>query len=69
VLGQAYLPRHVGTASGVTVGLAVTFGGVAAPVLGRIADVRGLETMILLLAASGPVMALLAYLLPDRRHG
>jgi FSR family fosmidomycin resistance protein-like MFS transporter len=68
VLGQAYLPRHVGTASGVTVGLAVTFGGLAAPVLGRIADQHGLHTMILLLAACGPVMALLAYLLPDRRH-
>ena len=68
VLGQAYLPRHVGTASGVTGGLAVTFGGLAAPVLGRIADQHGLHTMILLLAACGPVMALLAYLLPDRRH-
>ena len=68
VLGQAYLPRHVGTASGVTVGLAVTFGGLAAPLLGRIADQHGLHTMILLLAACGPLMALLAYLLPDRRH-
>jgi len=68
VLGQAYLPRHVGTASGVTVGLAVTFGGLAAPLLGRIADQHGLHTMILLLAACGPLMAVLAYLLPDRRH-
>lgn len=68
VLGQAYLPRHVGTASGVTVGLAVTFGGLAAPLLGRIADVHGLHTMILLLAACGPLMAVLAYTLPDRRH-
>jgi FSR family fosmidomycin resistance protein-like MFS transporter len=68
VLGQAYLPRHVGTASGVTVGLAVTFGGLAAPLLGRIADVHGLHTMILLLAACGPLMAVLAYKLPDRRH-
>lgn len=68
VLGQAYLPRHVGTASGVTIGLAVTFGGLAAPLLGRIADVNGLQSMILLLAACGPVMAALAWLLPDRRH-
>ena len=48
VLGQAYLPRHVGTASGVTVGLAVTFGGLAAPLLGRYADLRGLHSMIVL---------------------
>ena len=68
VLGQAYLPRHVGTASGVTVGLAVTFGGLAAPLLGRVADVSGLHTMILLLAACGPPTAVLAWLLPDRRH-
>lgn len=68
VLGQAYLPRHVGTASGVTIGLAVTFGGLAAPLLGRIADVNGLHTMILLLAACAPVMTLLAWKLPDRRH-
>ena len=69
VLGQAYLPRHLGTASGVTVGLAVTFGGLAAPLLGRVADMRGLHVMILLLAAGAPLMVLLAWLLPDRRHG
>ena len=68
VLGQTYLPRHLGTASGVTVGLAVTFGGLAAPLLGRVADVRGLHVMILQLAVCSPVMMLLAWLLPDRRH-
>ncbi len=68
VLGQTYLPRHIGTASGVTVGLAVTVGGLGAPVLGRIADVYGLHTMLLLLAALGPPLAFLASRLPDRRH-
>lgn len=68
VLGQAYLPRHLGTASGVTVGLAVTFGGLAAPLLGRVADMAGLHTMILLLAACAPVTAILVSRLPDRRH-
>jgi MFS transporter, FSR family, fosmidomycin resistance protein len=68
VLGQTYLPRHVGTASGVTVGLAVTFGGLAAPLLGRVADMKGLHVMILLLAVCAPVMAVLTWLLPDRRH-
>jgi FSR family fosmidomycin resistance protein-like MFS transporter len=68
VLGQAYLPRHLGTASGVTVGLAVTFGGLAAPLLGRIADMHGLHVMILLLAGCAPLTALIAWQLPDRRH-
>lgn len=68
VLGQAYLPRHIGTASGVTVGLAVTFGGLAAPLLGRYADVNGLHAMIVLLAACAPITVLMAWLLPDRRH-
>ncbi len=44
VMGQEYLPGRVGTASGLTIGLAVTLGGVAAPLLGRIADVRGVRS-------------------------
>jgi MFS transporter, FSR family, fosmidomycin resistance protein len=68
VLGQSYLPRHVGTASGVTVGLAVTFGGFAAPLLGRVGDVYGLRTLMLVLAAAAPVMVAIAWLLPNRRH-
>lgn len=42
VMGQGYLPEHVGTASGVTLGLAVTVGGIAAPVLGKVADLYGI---------------------------
>ena len=38
VLGQEYLPSRVGMASGVTLGLAVSVGGMAAPLLGRLAD-------------------------------
>ena len=34
VLGQEYLPRRVGMASGVTLGLAVSVGGMCAPLLG-----------------------------------
>lgn len=43
VMGQEYLPDHVGTASGVTLGLALTVGGITAPLLGRIADLYGLS--------------------------
>jgi len=37
-LGQDYLPNRIGTASGVTVGLPTTVGGLFAPALGALAD-------------------------------
>ncbi len=46
VMGQEYLPGRVGTASGVTIGLAVTLGGLAAPVLGRVADLHGVRAAV-----------------------
>ena len=42
VLGQIYLPNRVGLSSGVTLGLAVTIGGGAAPIIGKIADIYGI---------------------------
>lgn len=51
VMGQEYLPGRVGTASGMTIGLAVTLGGLAAPVLGRIADLHGVRAAIWALVA------------------
>jgi FSR family fosmidomycin resistance protein-like MFS transporter len=50
VLGQSYLPNHVGLASGVTLGLALSFGGIMTPFLGMIADHYGLYTTISILA-------------------
>ena len=51
VLGQEYLPRRVGMASGVTLGLAVSVGGMCAPVLGRLGDRYGLFSVIVVLIA------------------
>lgn len=45
-LGQDYLPTRVGTASGITLGLTVSAGGLAGPVLGRLADVTSLQTAL-----------------------
>ncbi|SDP28409.1 MFS transporter, FSR family, fosmidomycin resistance protein [Streptomyces sp. cf386] len=50
-LGQDYLPRRVGTASGVTLGLTVSVGGLAAPVIGALADATSLRTALLPLIA------------------
>ncbi|GGU54995.1 MFS transporter [Lentzea flava] len=49
-LGQDYLPTRLGTASGVTLGLAVSVGGVAAPAVGAIAAATNLQQALLLLA-------------------
>jgi FSR family fosmidomycin resistance protein-like MFS transporter len=49
VLGQKYLPKNVGFASGITLGLAVSIGGVVAPILGSYADINGLTATLRLL--------------------
>jgi FSR family fosmidomycin resistance protein-like MFS transporter len=49
VMGQEFLPNHVGTASGVTLGLGITVGGIVAPLLGHVADVYGISTTMFLL--------------------
>jgi MFS transporter, FSR family, fosmidomycin resistance protein len=58
ILGQAYLPHHLGLASGVTLGLAIGLGGVAATALGAIADAYGL-TAVLWTVAVLPVPSIL----------
>lgn len=56
VTGQNYLPNRVGFASGVTIGLAVTIGGITAPFLGWIADMAGVQTALQLLIVI-PILA------------
>lgn len=58
-LGQDFLPRRVGTAGGVTLGLAVSVGGLASPVVGAIAEAATLRTALACLI----VFAVLAWLL------
>ena len=57
-LGQDYLPDRVGTASGVTLGLAVSAGGLLAPALGALADHTDLATALAVLTVA-PLAALL----------
>ena len=56
-LGQDYLPSRPGTAAGVTLGLAVSAGGLLQPVLGVIADHHGPQGVFITLAAL-PLIAL-----------
>ncbi len=55
-LGQDCLPRPMGTASGVTLGLTVSVGGLTAAALGALADATSLRT--------GLVPPVVAWLLP-----
>jgi MFS transporter, FSR family, fosmidomycin resistance protein len=48
-LGQDYLPNRPGTASAVTLGLAVSAGGVSAPILGVVADGHGPAAVLTIL--------------------
>jgi FSR family fosmidomycin resistance protein-like MFS transporter len=64
VMSQEYMPGRVGMASGLSIGLAIGLGGVAALVLGALADTVDLETAVLA-AAIGPTLALaVSFLLP-----
>lgn len=66
--GQEYLPSSVGTASGVTLGLAVSAGGVVTPALGAVADRAGLRPTMLLLAVVPVLLTALGATLPDVRR-
>jgi MFS transporter, FSR family, fosmidomycin resistance protein len=68
VMGQEYMPRHVGTASGLVIGLSVGLGGVAALALGRLADMTSLRTALFVAAAAPIVGSILAFLLPPARR-
>jgi FSR family fosmidomycin resistance protein-like MFS transporter len=69
VMGQEYMPRHVGTASGLVIGLSVGLGGVAAITLGRLADMTSLRTALFVAAGAPVVASVLAFMLPSGRRG
>jgi FSR family fosmidomycin resistance protein-like MFS transporter len=63
LLGQDYLPNRIGTASGVTVGLAVSVGGLFNPLLGALADQTSLRTTLAVLIAAPALALLLSFFL------
>jgi FSR family fosmidomycin resistance protein-like MFS transporter len=64
-LGQDYLPARPGTAAGVTLGLGVSVGGLAAPLLGLIATTHGPRGALLALLVVPPLALLCGLLLRD----
>lgn len=67
ISGQQYLPNHMGFASGVTLGLAVSIGGTVTPVLGHIADLKGLTGAFVLLGFLGAAIWITALFLKNLR--
>jgi MFS transporter, FSR family, fosmidomycin resistance protein len=63
-LGQRYLPNHIGLSSGVTLGVAISIGGVATPLLGQVADHYGLWAALATLSLVPIPSVLLALSLP-----
>ena len=66
-LGQDYLPHRIGTASGVTLGLAISIGGLAAPVFGFLADSHGLRLALAALVLLPVISLALAFRLREPR--
>ena len=66
VMGQEYLPGRIGLAAGITMGLSIGLGGVGAPVLGYLADLRSLQFTLLTIAVLPVVGLLLTLALPRK---
>ena len=64
VMGQEYLPGRIGLAAGITMGLSIGLGGIGAPLLGLVADTRGLSFTVLIIALLPILGLLLALTLP-----
>jgi FSR family fosmidomycin resistance protein-like MFS transporter len=67
VMAQEYLPHRIGMASGLSIGLSIGLGGIAAVALGALADSVDLETAMYAAAAAAVPAFLLAVLLPATR--
>ena len=67
VMSQQYLPRHLGMASGLSIGFSIGLGGVAAVILGAIADSIDLRTALFVSSAAPIAAVLLTLMLPRER--
>ena len=65
VLGQKLLPNHIGLSSGITMGMASSFGGVVSPVLGRIGDGHGVGLVLWIMVGICVLTAVASLILPE----
>ncbi len=66
-LGQQCLPNKVGLASGISLGLSVSIGGMFSPVIGKVADLFGLNMAFYLIIAVVLLMIIFSILLPKEK--
>ncbi|MDR1460837.1 MAG: MFS transporter [Campylobacteraceae bacterium] len=66
VLGQSFLPNRIGLAAGVTMGLAVSIGGVATPIIGFIGDKFGLHTAMYALLFFAVLAMIFSFVVPKK---
>ena len=64
-LGQKFIPNHLGLASGITMGLASSFGGVISPMLGKVADNMGIPVVMWILVAVAVAACIYSFFVPD----
>lgn len=67
LMGQRYLPNHVGFASGITLGLIVSVGGIFTPILGKIGDTYGLTATFIAVCAVCAFSFILSLFLSDAK--
>ena len=67
VLGQKYLAKNAGFASGITLGLGITLGGLVAPYVGHIADIYDVQTALMVLIPVGAIGLLMSFWLKEPR--
>lgn len=65
LMGQRYLPNHIGFASGITLGLIVSVGGIFTPILGKIGDTYGLTATFVAVCAVCAFSFILSLFLSD----
>lgn len=65
ILGQQYLAKNIGFASGITLGLGITLGGIVTPLIGKLADIYDLQTAWLTLNPICWLALLATFLITD----
>ncbi|QGH68745.1 MFS transporter [Pseudactinotalea sp. HY158] len=68
-LSHSYLPNRIGVASGVTLGLTLSLGGLVSPLLGAVADGGSIRIVFVIMAALVAIGFGLSFVLTDRRTG
>ena len=65
-MGQDYLPNRVGLSSGITLGVAISIGGAATPLIGRLADIYTVWYGIATIACLPVLVTAVAMSLPEK---